>query len=232
MKVLILEDNDIIAELLCSVFKEIDINDIDICYNYNDAITKLNVEYNLIILDYLLTGNKTGADYSAIYKKNHPNCEVIIYSAYADKLDLPNATLIQKPVRIDELITIIKQKLALNEIKNKSNNIISVSKDTNSKDNNQDLTVIFNIIKQHESDISCIKEIVTRHDEKISNDINNIKDLKDGFNKFAGKVDKVLVDNEIAKTDIMKTINKIIIWIFGLIVALMTVAVTIVLKCG
>ena len=68
--------------------------------------------------------------------------------------------------------------------------------------------------------------------EKISNDINNIKDLKDGFNKFAGKVDKVLVDNEIAKTDIMKTINKIIIWIFGLIVALMTVAVTIVLKCG
>jgi DNA-binding NtrC family response regulator len=84
-KALILDDDPSKAKLISLWLERYDIKS-DMVYNYEEALAKAENKYNYLILDYFLTGKKTGADFANYYQSKHFNCTVYLYSAFPDQV--------------------------------------------------------------------------------------------------------------------------------------------------
>lgn len=152
MKILILDDNCDFCEIVKDELSFSGFKDITICNSYKEAMSKISINYDLVLIDMVLFGeSKTGLDFAILYKEAHQNTKFILITVHNhDELknllskhtNLFNASFI-KPFDIKSLCKKSKELLG---IKMDTLNIVDRIEDVEIK------------IQNIESDLDCIKE--------------------------------------------------------------------------
>jgi len=115
MKILIVEDESIIAMEIESFIKKLDYTVIDICSNAKDALTiSKEEEINIVLMDICIKGDKDGIETAFLLKENHPFMEVIFLTAHMDDynvdraIELDPVAYLSKPFNREDLRVFLK----------------------------------------------------------------------------------------------------------------------------
>lgn len=192
-RALILDDDRNKANLV-SVWLEKSGVETDKVYTYDEAIKRIHLKYDLLVLDYYLDGNHTGSEFAIQYQKKHPGCQIYVYSA------LPGEIKDYTTIDLNDLETFIQDKILFA----KSPLDKGSEPETKAYD-------IFVIKQKIDDELVTLKETVARHDEKILNHEKNQIEFKKDLEKLALSV-SVFID----KHD--NDAKKIIYWITGVLI--------------
>lgn len=118
LKVLVVEDEMILAADLCRMLRQMGYEVLDPCIGYTEAVQALDEEQpELALLDIQLGGQKDGVDLAAHIRKHH-DMPVIFLTSHSDRSTVdravsvaPNGYLV-KPVDEDSLFTAIESAVA------------------------------------------------------------------------------------------------------------------------
>ncbi|TRZ42604.1 LytR/AlgR family response regulator transcription factor [Robertkochia solimangrovi] len=118
IKILIVEDNVIIADDMQSMLEEIGYNIVDNVIDYEGAVSALEEnEVDLVLVDIILATEKTGIDVGKYIRENH-NIPFIFVTSNSDKATVENAKTVKpngylvKPFEQQDLFTSIEIALA------------------------------------------------------------------------------------------------------------------------
>jgi len=114
-KVLIVEDESIIAMEIESYVKKLGYYVVDICSNAKDAISVSNEETpDIVLMDICIKGTLDGIEVAEITKKSHPKIEIIFLTAHLDDYNVDRAialdptAYLSKPFNREELRVFLK----------------------------------------------------------------------------------------------------------------------------
>ncbi len=114
-KILVVEDEPVMANLVYEMLLEIGYSDVTFAYNYDQAAIKLQiVQYDLVLLDINLGGEKDGIDLALELKRRTSKCNIVFITSNSDsetikrlKKTEPDGVLI-KPLRINDLMVLLE----------------------------------------------------------------------------------------------------------------------------
>jgi DNA-binding NtrC family response regulator len=115
-KILIVDDEDVIRELLVSKFSKLGYETVS-AVNGEDALAKLNTEEVQVVITDMKMPKLGGLDVLKAVKEKSPKSEVIIITGHATVEDALNAMkggaydFIQKPFNIDELTALVEKAI-------------------------------------------------------------------------------------------------------------------------
>lgn len=214
MRILILEDNELIAKFISQMLEMEGIYN-DIVHTYQDAMTKVNKHYDWIIADYFLQGGgETGVDFVEVYKKNNHRTKVLIYSAHMDKIESESVDkIIYKTVNVDEMMNFIRNEL------NKEVADCSISCSSN-----YEIIEIRRTLDELRGKFLLDNSMLLSHEKKIAIFETNLENFKVSFQKLDDKVDCVTknIDCVIKTVDDMSRKQSassvtIILWVAGIV---------------
>lgn len=130
-RILVVEDEVIIGEHLCSMLKQLGYFPSGPFTNFTDAVEELNTnEFDLILLDIILSGKKDGVELGLFIRKNFKT-PIIYLTSHADRSTIDRVKEVQpesyivKPFNQDEIYSTIE--LVLHKsllLKNQTNSTI------------------------------------------------------------------------------------------------------------
>lgn len=200
-RALILDDDRAKADLVGSWLEQYGISS-DRAYSYQEAMGRLYVNYDFVISDYFLKDVKTGLDFINEYQKRHSGSQIYLYTSYPEKIEGCS------PIVFSEL-----EKYFNNKFKIK---VPEKKEDTKERK----MSEFFYVKNNLDKEISDLKTIVARHDEKIKTQEKIQEELKRGINALNTMVtDFISMHSNDSK--------KIIFWVSGVIFTLLTIFVAI-----
>jgi two-component system response regulator LytT len=168
-KILIVEDQILIANHIKNILNDSDFDKIKMAHNTDDATKEIRVfNPDIILLDINLQGNQNGIEWAKVHVKNS---QIIFISGQIEKETMLKAfevnpvTYLTKPIKKTDLIAAIE----LANIKNKINYVIV-------KDG-------FDEVKVNFDDILFLKSDKNYVDIQLSNKIITIRNTLDNFYK-------------------------------------------------
>lgn len=213
MRILILEDNELIAKLIGELLNNEGIHH-EIVHTYSDAMKKINRHYDWVISDYFLQeGGETGVDFVEEYKKKNSRTKVLIYSANMNKIESNVIDkIIYKTVRADELMEFIKT-----ELKEESDCAANCS-------SNYDIIEIRKSIEELKGKYNFDNSMLLAHDKKIAIFETNLENFKVSFQKLEDKVDCITKSIDSVDKSVEEMVKKqaansvsIILWVAGIV---------------
>ena len=131
IKILIVEDESIIAMEIESYINKLGYTVVDICSNASDALNifKDNM-VDIVLMDICIKGDKDGIETAALIKKSHPQTEIIFLTAHMDDynveraIELDPVAYLSKPFNREELrvsLKIAMQRINKEYLKSKHN---------------------------------------------------------------------------------------------------------------
>jgi DNA-binding response OmpR family regulator len=115
MKILIVEDESIVAMEIENFVNRLGYQVVDICSNSQDALSVTKEEkVDLLLMDICLKGNIDGVETTELIKKEHPDIQVIFLTAHMDDYNVDRAitlnpiAYLSKPFNQEELRVSLK----------------------------------------------------------------------------------------------------------------------------
>lgn len=224
MRVLILDDSHEIALMIGNILDTANIC-YDIANTYHQALEYMCIDYEWIICDFFLGGKDTGIDYANMYKKNHRNSKVLIYSARFEDMEKNIGgidKIIYKSSRIDDLMQFFKDNI----FPSNSNKLPLVPQDQYWI---VELRKDVDYLKLRECQNSML---VQEQDKKLALFESKQKDFQDNLKTIAEKFNSVENKFDSTFADIFKRIDEIktqfandkvatISWISGIFFAML-----------
>lgn len=215
MRILILEDNELIAKFLWHLLNNEGIYS-DIVLTYDEALAKINTKYDWIITDYFLQRGETGLDFIELYKQKNPQhrVKVLVYSANMEKIESDVVDkIIYKTVNADELMEFVKNELKNGDSDSKGPidyELIEIKK------------TLEDLIQKYDSN----NTLLNAHDKKIAIFESNLENFKGSFQKLEAKVDGVSKNigeidksvGELSKKQASSSVT-IILWVAGIVIS-------------
>ncbi|MDR2427413.1 MAG: response regulator [Endomicrobium sp.] len=169
-RILIIDDEDGIRELLTSEFSKLGYKTIS-AIDGEDALVKLNTEKVQVVITDMKMPKLGGLDVLKIVKDKSPESEVIIITGHATVEDAINAMrggaydFVQKPFNIDELTALVEKAMEKNELRI----MVALHESSNAIFSSLDLENLFPIM------ISLLKDATNSKDVSVflldSNDL-------------------------------------------------------------
>lgn len=114
-KILIVEDEPIIALMLKETLLNVGYSNITLAHEYDTALQLINDDpFDLVLLDINLEDNKDGIHLAAVVKEEHKNTSVVFVTGNSDYKTVTRATLVEpdgfiiKPINETELIVLLE----------------------------------------------------------------------------------------------------------------------------
>lgn len=215
VKILVVEDEIIIADSICSALNELGYHALEPAMNFTEAITTIeNEKPDIAILDIQLSGKKTGIDLAKKIRDNY-NFPFIFLTSNSDSLTIQEAKQVKppayliKPFSKEELYSSIE--IALHNFSSKSGELIDdnliIKEAIFIKDKGFYTKVHFNDILYLKSDHVYIEIILTNHQKYVVR--NSLNDILSKLSQHFIRVHRGYVVNTNYLTQINHTSVKI-----------------------
>jgi hypothetical protein len=191
MRVLIFDDDDYKAQAVKTWIANTRLKcECDVVKTKAEFLNIIDIKYDYFLIDFYLDGSNTGDEIARLYIKKHPECDILIYSAYRNAMEGINDF---KKMQFDQLQDFMKEFIKGNPPSSiitdaPSNNpyqiyeIREMRKDVEQQ--TKRIEVLFDALEKNEPRVNFISENVARHDVLLNTS-------KETSNRIENKLDKI-----------------------------------------